>query len=216
MAADIAQLLPLQLELADQLRMGRETMREPQDLPGPYGRVVAAIDRVLAAIDCEAVVSGGWAVWRHGFVGRVTQDVDIVLPADKTSEFMRVAGVSGFQALKAQPGRWPKMVHKETAIDVDILPEGERPGTTTRPAPTTIPHPSRMGASGSQLRYADVAPLIEMKLAAGRIQDEADVMRLIEANPEEIEAIRRHLSGIHQDYVDHFDRLVVRAREETA
>lgn len=31
-------------------------MFEPQDLPGRYGRVVRAIDRVLTACDCEAVV----------------------------------------------------------------------------------------------------------------------------------------------------------------
>ena len=35
------------LGLADQLRLGRATMLEPQDLPGRYGRVIKAIDHVL-------------------------------------------------------------------------------------------------------------------------------------------------------------------------
>ena len=43
--------------------------------------MVASIDRILAAINCEAVLGGGWAVWHHGYVGGVTQDIDIVLPA---------------------------------------------------------------------------------------------------------------------------------------
>jgi hypothetical protein len=41
--------LSQQLELADQLLAGRDTMLEPQDLPGRYGRVVRALDQVLRA-----------------------------------------------------------------------------------------------------------------------------------------------------------------------
>ena len=65
-----------QLELADQLLAGRVTMLEPQDLPGRYGRVIQAIDYLLQALQIESVLGGGWAVWRHGYVGRVTRDVD--------------------------------------------------------------------------------------------------------------------------------------------
>ena len=206
--------LSTQLLLAEQLHAGRERMFEPQDLPGRYGRVVKALDQVLAAIGCEAVVGGGWAVWRHGYVGRVTQDVDIVLPAASVSEFLRAAGVAGFQVLPVRPGRWPKLVHRETNVDVDILPEGQRPGTSSRPAPTTIPHPSRIGASGTALRYVRLSPLIELKLAAGRTQDHADVIKLIQANPDQIAKIREHLAQIHADYLSEFDRLVQRAHEE--
>jgi hypothetical protein len=39
-----------QLQIADALLVGRDAMLEPQDLPGRYGRVVAAIDRVLAGV----------------------------------------------------------------------------------------------------------------------------------------------------------------------
>src|SRR6516162_11906036 len=88
-----------QIELSDQLLAGRNTMFEPQDLPGRYGRVVKAIDHLLGAMSCTALLAGGWAVWRHGFTGRLTQDLDIVLPADRVEEFLRVAAVSGFQVL---------------------------------------------------------------------------------------------------------------------
>jgi hypothetical protein len=54
-----AEALSLQLQLADVLLAGRDRMLEPQDLPGRYGRVVKALDQVLAACDCEAVVGGG-------------------------------------------------------------------------------------------------------------------------------------------------------------
>jgi len=100
-------------------------MLQPQDLPGRYGRVVHAIDHLLQIMDCESVLAGGWAVWRHGYSARVTQDLDIVLPANRVEEFMRVASVSGFKEPPPK-GRWPKLLHKETDVTVDILPETMR------------------------------------------------------------------------------------------
>src|SRR5437868_15092330 len=88
-----------QLELAEQLLAGRDAMLEPQDLPGRYGRAVRAIDHVLQATHIEAVLGGGWAVWRHGYAARITQDLDIALPTDQIDEFRRVASVSGFTLL---------------------------------------------------------------------------------------------------------------------
>lgn len=189
-------------------------MLEPQDLPGRYGRVVKAIDHLLQVMKCESVLGGGWAVWRHGYVGRVTEDIDIALPAARVDEFLQVAAVSGFEILPRQPGRWPKVRHKETDVKVDILPEGARPGTAARPAPTTIPAPAQLGALGTQLRYITFTRLIELKLAAGRPRDEADVAELIRANPSQVDAIRRHLVTVHADYVSAFDRLVERARDQ--
>jgi hypothetical protein len=189
-------------------------MLDPQDLPGRYGRVVAEIDRLLQILKCEAVVGGGWAVWRHGFVSRVTQDIDIVLPADRIAEFLQIASVSGFQVLNQQPGGWPKVCHKETDLQIDILPEGEFPGVPPNLAPTAIPSPANLGATGSRLRYIGLPALIELKLAAGRLKDQADVVELIRANTSELEAIRSHLSHVHARYVADFDRLVELSRQE--
>jgi hypothetical protein len=214
MATTSAEFLTERLELAEALRLGRERMLEPQDLPGRYGRVIKAIDRLLQAINCESVVGGGWAVWRHGFVGRVTQDVDIVLAADRIDEFLRAAAVSGFDVLKVPQGRWPKIVHKETGVTVDILPEGQRPGTPSHPAPTTLPAPATIGASGNTLRYITLPALVELKLAAGLARDEADVVELIRANPAAVSSIRQHLAGVHPDYAAAFDHLFDRARDQ--
>lgn len=64
------------------------------------------------------------------------------------------------------------------------------------------------------LRYITLPALIELKLAAGRPRDEADVAELIRACPEELPAIRRRLSAAHPDYLATFDRLAERAREQ--
>lgn len=208
-----ADFLTQQLQLADQLLAGRDVMLEPQDLPGRYGRVVHAIDRVLASLACPSVLGGGWAVWRHGYVGRVTQDVDIVLPADRIDEFLRVSAVAGFEVIPTPPGNWPKMRHKDTGIQVDILPEGERPGTKARPAPTTSPHPLRLGATPGKLVYIFLPALVELKLAAGRACDEADIVELMRANPEAESSIRQHVAGVHADYATALAALIDRAQE---
>jgi len=202
------------LVLADQLMDGRKTMLAPQDLPSRYGRVVRAVDHVLEAIQCPSALAGGWAVWRHGFVGRVTQDIDVVLPADRIDEFLRMAGVSGFELLHLSEGRWPKARHKDTNVMVDILPEGARPGTADRIAPTTIRHPLAMGGQGSSLGYVSLSALVELKIAAGRIGDEHDVVELIRANPDQVDVIRRQLSGIHAEYARAFDALRARAQAQ--
>lgn len=90
-------LLTPQQEIAALLLAGRDQMLEPQDLPGRYGRGVQSLDRVLEASGCETVVGGGWAVWRHGCIGRVAQNVEIALPSDKVEEFARVASISGIE-----------------------------------------------------------------------------------------------------------------------
>src|SRR5437588_2753763 len=172
------QFLTEQLEIGEQLLRGRDSMFEPQDLPGRYGRVVKAIDHLLEILGCEAVLGGGWAVWHHGFVGRLTQDIDIALAADRVEEFLRVAAVSGFEVLPQPEGRWPKLRHKDTDVKVDILPEGARPGTSSKLAPTTIPHPCALGAVGGRLGYITLPAVIQLKLAAGRARDEADVVEL--------------------------------------
>jgi hypothetical protein len=207
MSTTAAQLAE-RLQLADELLAGRDHMLEPQELPGRYGRVIQALDRVLAACDCEAAVGGGWAVWRHGYVGRVTQDVDIVLPSDRIAEFQQTAAVSGFDVLAPPAGRWPKLLHRETGIQIDILPEGGRPGTPSRPAPTTIPHPRELGAGPGMLRYMPLASLVELKLAAGRPRDDADVIELARENHDQLAHVREHLAAIHPQYVGRFDELL--------
>ena len=188
-------------------------MLEPQDLPGRYGRVARALDHVLQACNCESVVGGGWAVWRHGYLGRVTRDIDIALPANRVDDFLQAASVSGFEVLAQPKGRWPKLLHRETGIDVDILPEGGRPGTASRPAPTTIPHPQTMGAIRGTLTYISLCSLVELKLAAGRLRDEADVVELIRENQGRLDEVRQHLEAIHPRYVQRFAELTLQVDE---
>ena len=204
------------VELAETLYEKRSQMHEPQDLPGRFGRVIKAIDRVLKAIEAESVLAGGWAVWHHGMPERITRDLDIVIATDKIEDFLQAASVAGFQVLARKPGRWPKLIHKETGVGVDLMPEGARPGRPDRPAPIMIRNPHDLGAEGRRLRYINFVSLIELKVAAGRGKDEVDVMELLKASPEAIPVIRHHLASSHAEILARFDRLAARAQEEQA
>jgi hypothetical protein len=141
--------------------------------------------------------------------------VDIVVPAEAIDDLLHTAPVAGFDVLPMPAGRWPKLRHRETGIEVDFLPEGATPGTPTRLAPTTIPHPSRLGAEQAALRYIHLPGLVELKLAAGRARDDSDIVELIRANANQTDRIRQHLRDVHPFYLSRFDELAARAAEET-
>src|SRR3569623_665112 len=101
-------------------------------------------------------------------------------------------------ATAASSGRCcPKRMHRETDIKVVILPEGERPGTPSKPAPATLPHPSTLGAVGVHLRYITLPARVQLKLATGRSRDEGDVAELIRPNPDRVDAVRAQLASVH-------------------
>jgi len=186
----------------------------PRDLPGRYGRTVRDLERLTTAAGALSVVAGGWAVWHHGFAGRITEDVDIVVAQVKLERLQRLASLFGFEYLQPPPGRWPKLLHKATEIDVDLLPEFGIPGTPKHPAPVAIRNPERYQAVEGVLRYITLEGLIELKLGAGRARDVADVIELIKQNPARLPNIQRHLSSLHLQYSVRFEELVIQAQEE--
>ena len=201
-------------EIAEQLLIMDTETTEPRDLPGRYGRVVRDLERLLAATDTLSVVAGGWAVWRHGFAGRVTEDVDIVVPLDRLRVLQSAAPLCGFNYLPPPEGRWPKLQHRETNIEVDFLPEDRLPGTPARPALVPIGHPSRYQASLDGLRFISLPGLIELKIGAGRAKDIADIIALIKHNPHQLAAIADHLQEIHPEYAMRFSELIQQAADE--
>ena len=204
-----------QLTLADALlATDRGKIMRPGELPGRYGHVIRDLERLVVATDARAVVAGGWAVWRHGYVGRVTQDVDIVIAAVSQEVVLQVAPLFGFDVLPVREGMWPKLTHRETAIDVDLMPEAGIPGTPTRPGPIPIRHPSVYGAKAGELSYIELSGLFELKLGAHRARDVADLVELIKVNPSQLDEIRQHLEQVHPNYAAELTNLIRQAHEE--
>jgi hypothetical protein len=201
-------------EIAEQLLSMDTETTQPRDLPGRYGRVIRDLERLLDATESMAVVAGGWAVWRHGFAGRVTEDVDVVVPYDRLRALQSAATLCGFIYLVPPEGRWPKLHHRETHIEVDFLPETQFPGTPARPAPIPIGHPSRYQAQLGRLQFVPLSGLIELKLGAGRAKDIADIIELIHQNPQQLLFITDYLADIHPEYARRFELLIQQAADE--
>jgi hypothetical protein len=188
---------------------------QPRELPGRYGRVIRDLERLFVATDVHAVVAGGWAVWLHGYVGRVTQDVDIVIPAVSQEAVLQVAPMFGFDVLPVREGVWPKLTHRETDIDVDLMPEAGIPGTPTRPGPVPIRHPSVYGAKAGELSFIELSGLFELKLGSHRARDVADLVELIKVNPSQLDEIGQQLKQVHPDFSEELRHLIRQADEES-
>jgi len=200
--------------LAEDLRHMDAAESRPEHLPGRYGRVIADLQRLLRATETISVVAGGWAVWHHGYAGRVTEDVDIVVSHDAIKELERTAHLCGFNYLAPPPGQWPKLQHRDTGIDVDLLPQGGIPGTASRPAPVAINAPAAYGAVEASLGYISLTGLVELKLGAGRAKDTADLIEMIKLHPKRLAELRQHVAKVHPAYAIRFDELVQQAQEE--
>ena len=203
------------LETSEQLLLLEPAMSQPSDLPGRFGRTVRDIERLLRAIEVPAAVAGGWSVWHHSYVGRVTEDVHIVIPQCSEADLLTNAPLFGFDLVPVNPGSWPKLEHRETGIRIDLMPEGRYPGIPSRLAPVPIGHPLRYGAGHDQLDFISLPGLFELKLGAKRAKDIADLVELIKVNQSKMNIIRTHLQLASRVYAADFDALIVQANEET-
>jgi hypothetical protein len=131
--------------------------------------------KVLALFHIPHYVCGGFAVQEHGYP-RFTVDVDIIVPdVDFAREKL---AMNGFQE---NPGSKMTVTDRETRVEIDLLPGGNKldPGPLTFPAPTHVSEEPQILA---------LQNLISLKLSTyigrgvHRIQDYADVVKLIEAN----------------------------------
>jgi len=214
-SSDPSDLIFKPFVIGEELSRMNAAESKPEDLPGRYGRTIADLKRLLQAIDAFSVVAGGWAVWHHGYAGRVTEDVDIVVSQDAIKDLQRHATTFGFDFLPPPAGRWPKLFHRETRIDVDLLPEGGIPGTASNRAPVAIRSPQSYGDSQRSLPYISLAGLVELKLGAGRAKDIADLIEIIKMHPDRIQELQEHVTEIHASYGPKFIQLVQQAREES-
>lgn len=139
------------------------------DLPAVDSALVALRD-LLASAGTAYVVVGGVAVVHHGYV-RTTRDIDLIVEASDGSRLESILGGAGFERLRVN--RWR---HQASGVEVDLLFAGDPipPAAKRRyPAPGAVARSPREGD------IVDLPPLLELKLAAARHQDLADVVGLL-------------------------------------
>ena len=155
-------------------------------------RVVAALDRA----GIPYVIVGGMAVNAHRH-SRTTKDVDLLLTAEGFGAFKQLVAGGEFDAVV---GRARRFRDRQTGITFDILLSGQFPGSGAA-GPVAFPEPSAVAEEIDSLRVVNLPTLVELKLAARRYQDFADVVNLIRENTlDETFTALLHPS-VHTDYL---------------
>jgi len=101
-------------------------------------------------------------------------------------------------------GRSRRFRYAKTGVTFDILVTGQFPGSGT-PGPIAFPEPSGVAEQIDNLWVINLPTLVELKLAARRYQDFADVVSLIRENAlDETFAARLH-PAVRADYLSCLD-----------
>jgi len=155
-------------------------------------RVADELDRAKIAY----AIVGGMAVNAHHH-SRTTQDVDFLLSAEGFAAFRRVAA-AGFNTVPDRPRRF---IDRATGVSFDILVAGLFPGSG-QPGPIVFPDPVNVFETIDGLHVINLPTLIQLKLAARRYQDFADVVNLIRANKLNESFIPQLHPSVHSDFVE--------------
>jgi hypothetical protein len=140
---------------------------------------------------------GGMAVNVHGY-RRTTNDVDFLLTAEGFAEFERRFVPKHYDRVPRRPHRF---ADRKNQVIVDFLVTGLYPGSG-KPGPISYPDPSAVGTPIEGMQVIELRMLVELKLAARRYQDFADVVSLIRAHQlDEAFADRLHPS-VRGDYIE--------------
>jgi hypothetical protein len=115
---------------------------------------------------------------RHGFQ-RFTQDVDVLVTPEGLRQIHSSLEGLGYVRPFAQS---KNLRDAETGVRIDFLVSGQYPGDG-RPGPIAFPVPQDVARVIDGIRYIDIVPFIQLKLASGqashRAQDLHDVQELV-------------------------------------
>ena len=160
-------------------------LREADALYGGTGRLQQTYQRLAARLHDLGISSelvGGYALILHG-VRRFTEDIDLLIrPRDLAVLRDSLIG-AGYVGI---PGVSRSIRDAQTGVRIDFVLSGEFPGDG-KPKAIAFPDPDEHTEVLQEIRVVDLKTLIELKLASGmtaknRLQDLADVQRLIEVH----------------------------------
>jgi len=146
---------------------------------GAVHRALRRIAQRLIELEVAHAICGGMALYAQDF-RRYTSDVDILVTRDDLRRIQEALTGLGYVA----PFAGSKNLRDvEDGVRIEFLITGDFPGDG-KPKPVAFPDPRDVAIERDGIRYLDLAPLIELKLASGmthpgRLKDLADVQELI-------------------------------------
>jgi hypothetical protein len=163
----------------------------------PVPVVMRRLVRRLERAGIPYAVMGGMAVYAHGHQ-RMTNDVDVLLTRAGLEEFRRLFVPKFYEQ---DPVRSRRFLDKKDKVTVDILVTGLFPGRGER-GPFAFPDPEVVRERIAKIQYIDLVTLVQLKLAARRHQDFADVVNLIAVHDLDEAFAKRLHASVRRDYIE--------------
>jgi len=163
----------------------------------PVPVVMRRLVRRMQRAGVPYAVMGGMAVYAHGHE-RVTNDVDLLLTRAGLAEFRRRFVPKYYEQV---PGRPRRFRDKKDKVTVDILVTGLYPGRG-EPGPIAFPDPEAVREEIRKIHYINLTTLVQLKLAARRHQDFADVVNLIAVHNLDTSFADRLHPTLRRDYIE--------------
>jgi hypothetical protein len=142
-------------------------------------------------------IMGGMAVNAH-LHERTTKDVDILLTEDGLETFRSLFVPKHYRTVPKRPRRF---VDRVNDVILDILVTGKYPGNGL-PGPIVFPDPENVGQRIKKIMVADLVTLIQLKLAARRHQDFADVVNLIAVKKLDESFLPKLHPSVRHDFIE--------------
>ena len=156
-------------------------------------RLVERLDRAGIAY----AILGGLALNVHGY-RRVTTDVDVLLSAEGFEEFRRLFVPETYEPTPRRPRRF---TDHQNGVTLDILIAGRFPGSG-QPGPMAFPDPAQVSERTENICYVNLVTLVELKLAASRWRNFADVVELVRNNGLDESFQERLHPSVRRDYIE--------------
>ena len=175
-------------------------LKEAEDLYQSEGRLkktYGRLTRCLNEMGVSYTLIGGYALIFHG-VRRFTEDIDLLVSKEGLDRLHK--GLIGRGYVQAAPGS-RNLRDVDTGVQIEFVVTGEFPGDG-KPKPVAFPDPETVSETHEGVKVIDLKSLIELKLVSGmtaksRLQDLADVQRLIE---------RHHLTAGFAEHLNPYVR----------
>ena len=142
-------------------------------------------------------IVGGMAVNAHRHA-RTTGDVDFLLTSGGMDTFRRLYVGGDFDPV---PGRPRRFTDRANGVTFDILITGLFPGSG-KPGPIAYPDPADVSERIADRRVVNLTTLIQLKLAARRYQDFADVVNLIGVHNLDESFLDRLHPSVRGDFIE--------------
>ena len=163
-------------------------------------KVHQSMNRLIESLESAGIayaIVGGMAVNAHGHA-RTTRDVDVLLTKEGFEEFRSRFVGSAFDQV---PKRSRRFSDRANGVSLDVLVAGFYPGSG-KPGPIAYPDPAGVSVTIENKQVINLRTLIQLKLAARRHQDFADVVNLIRIHSLD-ESYQENLHpSLHGDYIE--------------